>query len=709
MCTVAHVLKCHYSCHLCNLIFVGLMKDPRKRYGEVHGGSNVYLQPRVEHRSGCLVVSVAVAESVDTRGNAKAWIANFRLRDYNYSDVERTFHQHITAKQVPRYARDNLTRARDWIGICTTQHERCQSFQQNTVDSRQRPSRILQVTETSARLRCDMSDQPYDYLVLSHRWEQQSREQVQLLESSLADFQIDIPWDMLCASSQYKEAIRVTCALGYQYLWIDSLCIMQKSDSDWQHEASRMAIVYGNAVCNISLIFPTQQEMEDAARNDPRDWNSCILREATPIHPGLYLERVTHVTNLPSWLEQDKWPLFERAWTFQEYLLSPRTLLVGHSNLMFQCSELFYDELLGPMGDGNGLIIDEEKSSKVHDFDFQKSFYFPATLGIVKDCPSLTQVPVLLFLQDWLKVFNEYRARKLTVTTDRVIAFAGVARVFSHLSRMTYLAGAWQECLAPCLLWHLDKKPNDIAMRDNRLPNGSYYDYAVIVQEAAQTCHIPSWSWFSAPIYAYHNLHFLFLDVLSLRRKSNLKPPMACVNDISWAQLQHFQFGAHPQNSFLPSRNYADFCALGLTLRMRTLPVSAQLPIHLCSQLAHIKRFPKHPEDATLDCDPVFTYYHDDIAKPRRNPPRNALFALLAEIQIVRLGGKYHVQRILAGLVLVPSDREEGAWKRVGAWKLKVKIWGWLVDRANLLSVAERWKGYEIVGKVWGSEEITIV
>ena len=41
----------------------------------------------------------------------------------------------------------------------------------------------------------------------------------------------------------------MTRALGYRYIWIDSLCIIQDSFHDWQYEATLMGEVYGQADC----------------------------------------------------------------------------------------------------------------------------------------------------------------------------------------------------------------------------------------------------------------------------------------------------------------------------------------------------------------------------------------------------------------------------------------------------------------------------
>jgi hypothetical protein len=50
----------------------------------------------------------------------------------------------------------------------------------------------------------------------------------------------------------FQDAVQVTRELGIQYLWIDSLCIIQWNTEDWQHEAKRMEGVYASAYCTIA-------------------------------------------------------------------------------------------------------------------------------------------------------------------------------------------------------------------------------------------------------------------------------------------------------------------------------------------------------------------------------------------------------------------------------------------------------------------------
>jgi hypothetical protein len=54
-----------------------------------------------------------------------------------------------------------------------------------------------------------------------------------------------------------KDAVTVTMEMGYSYLWVDSICIMQDNDKDRTNEIARMPAIYNNAICCIAASFPT--------------------------------------------------------------------------------------------------------------------------------------------------------------------------------------------------------------------------------------------------------------------------------------------------------------------------------------------------------------------------------------------------------------------------------------------------------------------
>jgi hypothetical protein len=49
----------------------------------------------------------------------------------------------------------------------------------------------------------------------------------------------------------FRDAVRVCAALGFDHVWIDSLCIMQDSVKDWQEQSAVMADVHKYAWLNI--------------------------------------------------------------------------------------------------------------------------------------------------------------------------------------------------------------------------------------------------------------------------------------------------------------------------------------------------------------------------------------------------------------------------------------------------------------------------
>jgi hypothetical protein len=619
------------------------------------------------------------------------------------------FSEHFTASQVPVHARDNLVRAKGWIETCLAEHPACRDFQTSTVDCHQRPTRVLEVTgDKTVKLRCNMANTQYDYLALSHMWGANHKSQIRLLTSNLDAFQTNIPWDQ--CSNIYQEAIRITHGLGHKYIWIDSLCIIQDSDTDWAHEARRMAIVYGNCTCNITYLFPPSSTPQQT-RDDPRTWNPCRLRAATATEAGVYIQHPmsrwieSFSTEQHGWLVQRDWPLFTRAWTFQEYLLSPRTLLCGHVNLMFQCTCVFYDELLGPIAQGEKLRPSDGRY-------VSKARYFPPWLDGIAEA-GLASPHVLRLGLDWMSFVTEYRARVLSFGTDRVVAFAGVASAYQKLGGLTYLAGLWWEFLPLCLLWHLEKKLPAL-LRDQYPEECLRGEDLVYTAEVEETCadDAPSWSWFSVPIHRFYVVSLLFNDDESaVRIRSERVPERSNFEDVYWAQPMSFQCAAHDANVYAEQNAFFDLTDLRISLALRTWPVSLDLPADLARQFRTIQTC------STLDKDlywtPNFTYHPDSpntkssSSSPSPSPPRTGTFALLSESQIVRTAGNHTIQRRLAGLVLIPGVQED-TWKRVGVWYLKIRIKGVTVEVGNVGHVASRWKQYSLT-RSWTAEILTLV
>ncbi len=85
-------------------------------------------------------------------------------------------------------------------------------------------------------------------MTLSHCWG--GCVPLRLLRQSFCSLLESIPPAEL--SKSFQDAMVATKRLGLRYLWIDSLCIIQDSQEDWERESAMMDRVYQNSWCNIA-------------------------------------------------------------------------------------------------------------------------------------------------------------------------------------------------------------------------------------------------------------------------------------------------------------------------------------------------------------------------------------------------------------------------------------------------------------------------
>ncbi|KAH7324030.1 heterokaryon incompatibility protein-domain-containing protein [Rhexocercosporidium sp. MPI-PUGE-AT-0058] len=67
----------------------------------------------------------------------------------------------------------------------------------------------------------------------------------------------------------FQDAVIVAKNLDIEYLWIDSLCIIQDCSGDWERECSRMASVYSGALVTIAA-----SDAEDSSKGFFHDYST---------------------------------------------------------------------------------------------------------------------------------------------------------------------------------------------------------------------------------------------------------------------------------------------------------------------------------------------------------------------------------------------------------------------------------------------------
>jgi hypothetical protein len=325
----------------------------------------------------------------------------------------------------------SVEQAKSWIEHCKL-HKHCPESRVPLL-----PTRVLDISNEYVRLHISRNER-HHYCALSYCWG--GPQPVRTLAGNIESHESGIQISSLPQTIQ--DAIDYTRQLGIEYLWIDSLCIVQDSIEDKRQEIARMANIYQNALVTI------------AATNTLRCTDGFLSKRARPSHE-------TCIEDLPwscsdgslgkvsldrqSWYRADQEPLNRRAWTLQERLLSPRVLSFGSHQLTWECQTARYTDGGNP-GTVYGMGINR----------LEPYVFSPLTAATVERSP---QAKFLHYT--WIEAVIDLSIRKITEESDKLPAISGVAQQMHLITGDTYLAGLWKAALHFELMWLQDPAADD--------------------------------------------------------------------------------------------------------------------------------------------------------------------------------------------------------------------------------------------------------
>lgn len=373
-----------------------------------------------------------------------------------------------------------LDLAKEWLNGCLTTHEACHSRSHPT-GSGVLPTRLVKVagfrtTVFSTKL-CLGKDLPLGtrYLTLSHCWG--GADIVKLTEDSLPSFLSDIPLQRL--PQNFRDAAAITLFLGCEYLWIDSLCIIQDSAEDWKREAAAMGNVYRYSLCTIAALGAKDPHGGCFVNRSALSFTPCQLFPDSATRTGVYAEnwrsRGPH-SSQGSYLET----LLTRGWVVQESALSPRTLYFGSEMVHWGCTT------------STGSEAGPKLSTSTEAKNIKRRFY--DLLDKLKDGDYDR------WAHDWWDIIMGYTSCNLSFASDRWPAISGLATIVESKSSSRLVHGLWAVNLPFELLWKVINPRSD-----KRLEGDA-----------------PSWSWISVdePVYKmWYNMkvHFRMDAAVSLQ------------------------------------------------------------------------------------------------------------------------------------------------------------------------------------------------
>ena len=388
-----------------------------------------------------------------------------------------------------------------WESRCSESHQACTKDNSTSY----LPKRVIDVgidDDSVPRLYEPVESISARYVALSYCWGPEGHN-LTTTHESLPSHRLGIPLASLPRT--FLQATQLCRLLGVRYIWIDSLCIIQQDQADWEYHAARMDSIYGNAwiVFSASASSNVHQGLLVDRGKALAGFNAYKLpvdadhlNDINPAEKGtcniFVRRRLPHSTIIPEVVyPNNNCPLLTRGWTFQERLLAKRTLHFLPEELMWECESDYCCECMSCHAD-----LSEEGSAldgKGLDPAMLRSSEFNRVM--------VTNPSHEAFDRLWRTIVSSYSHRQFTRYEDRLPALWGVATVIETKSAHMggYYAGHWGVNLAMNLMWQIEEEVRTHG-------NTPRHDNSTIHEN---TRAIPSWAWASTPFPVKWEIHEL--------------------------------------------------------------------------------------------------------------------------------------------------------------------------------------------------------
>lgn len=132
-----------------------------------------------------------------------------------------------------------LGKMKRWIKTCKSEHTLCAKKKPLFL-----PRRLIEISENS-HVKLVEPEDPCSYVALSYCWGTQREAWLRTLKSNIVQHQQSIDKEQL--PQALLDAILLTRALGFRFIWIDALCIIQDDSTDLNSELVCMGNLYACA------------------------------------------------------------------------------------------------------------------------------------------------------------------------------------------------------------------------------------------------------------------------------------------------------------------------------------------------------------------------------------------------------------------------------------------------------------------------------
>ncbi|KAF4467040.1 serine threonine kinase [Fusarium albosuccineum] len=250
----------------------------------------------------------------------------------------------------------------------------------------------------------------------------------------------------------FRHAVQVTQALGIRYLWIDSLCIIQGDDGDFDTEAKNMESVFSSAYCVIAASRASGTSSGFLWKRPERRF--LRVKQASQDDTLYICEAIDNFQH-----DVIEGTLNQRGWVLQERVLARRTIYFTEKQTYWECGQGFTGV--------TDLFINSNKAAFLGDPNFPEVATVSSRGARIRLYESL---------------YQQYSRLSFTKVCDRPIAIAGLEQRLVSAFKTQGGYGVFEgRFFGRSLLWERDETVT---------PEMKKIDFP-----KCQKYLVPTWSW----------------------------------------------------------------------------------------------------------------------------------------------------------------------------------------------------------------------
>ncbi|UZP43212.1 hypothetical protein NXS19_011028 [Fusarium pseudograminearum] len=369
------------------------------------------------------------------------------------------------------------------VQLCKDVHTLYQKRSRSAV-SDERAARLVEIIDIGSTVNLRLVDGSIEcrpYVALSYRWgglEAVWQTTTSNLESRLSGFSIDeLPMTL-------SDTVKLTRDLGFKWIWIDSVCIIQDDKDDWAREAVKMAAIYQNAI--VTIAADSSQDAKAGLHNNKStsmftmDGSIKISNNKLPLAkrvPFTYFPTKRQDSTIQS-LVYEIWVIFSVTARYETEAGPCKS--ESEDNLLWMGRNLTIPKIAHRVKSAKDVETKKQELNKV-------LYYWYVHL-----------------------VGGDYSHRSLTYGEDKLVAIGGVAKVLDDIESMGYMVGHWgddDDELVKSLCW----KRGGLGQKSAKYRAPSWDNDEIVAEPVTRQASAPDGTFFGRCTNAYLQIKAKFI------------------------------------------------------------------------------------------------------------------------------------------------------------------------------------------------------